>query len=172
MYDLNIDGFMVEFELIQLAKWAEQVPANGIIVEAGSYKGRSSYAWAKSCDPTVSVYCLDRFYDDFENEFIANTKDIPNIIPIKCEIPYNMNSWVPQPIDVFFLDAAHENPADIDAINYFLPLIKKGGLICGHDYYPIERHTPDIIDNVRELEQRLNQPVFNPPGTSLWAFKV
>jgi hypothetical protein len=83
-----------------------------------------------------------------------------------------MASWVNQPIDLFFLDGRHQNPEDIDAINYFLPLIKKGGILCGHDYYPIERHTPDIIDNVRELEDRLNQKVVHPKGTSLWMFKV
>ena len=171
MYNLNIDGFMEEFELIQLAKWAEEVPKDGIIVEVGSYKGRSSYAWAKSCDPSVTVYCCDRF-DDSEDEFKLNTKDIPNIIPIKGNIPYDMGGWIPRPIDVFFLDGAHKNPEDIDAINYFLPLIKKGGIICGHDYYPIERHTPDIINNVRMLEERLNQPVFHPSGTSLWMFTV
>ena len=169
MYDLNIDGFIEEGELIQIAEWAEQVPKDGIIVEVGSYKGRSSYAWAKSCDPSVTVYCLDKL---ITNEFTTNTKDISNIIPIQAIVPYHMASWVNQPIDLFFLDGRHQNPEDIDAINYFLPLIKKGGILCGHDYYPIERHTPDIIDNVRELEDRLNQKVVHPKGTSLWMFKV
>lgn len=172
MYDLNIYGFMMEPELQQIEKWAASVPKNGIIVEVGSYKGRSAVAWAKSCDPSVTVYCLDRFGDECFDDFKENTKDIPNIIPIKCNVPYSMDSWVDQPIDIFFLDGSHHNPEDIDAINHFLPLIKKGGLICGHDYYPVEGHTPDIIENVRLLEQKFNTPVNNPPSTSLWSFIV
>lgn len=169
MYDLNIDGFMQEGELIQITKWAEQVPKDGIIVEVGSFKGRSAYAWAMSCDPSVTVYCLDK---NITTELVANTNDISNIITIEAIVPYNMGSWVDQPIDLFFLDGRHQNPFDIDTINYFLPLIKKGGILCGHDYYPIEKHTPDIIDNVRALEERLNQQVVHPSGTSLWMFTV
>lgn len=172
MYDLNIDGFMEKSELIQIEKWAEEVPKNGVIVEVGSYKGRSSYAWAKSCDPSVTVYCFDKFDNGQEQEFINNTKNIPNIIPFKATVPYRMNGWILQPIDIFFLDGAHKNPDDIGAINYFLPLIKKGGLICGHDYYPNETTSPNINHNVKTLEKRLNQSVIHPEGTSLWAFKV
>jgi predicted O-methyltransferase YrrM len=172
MYDLNIDGFMMEPELKQIEEWASMVPPGGIIVEVGSYKGRSSIAWSTSCDPSVTVYCLDRFRDEYQAEFVTNTSGIPNIIPIKGDIPYDMGGWVDQPIDLFFLDGMHSNPYDIDAINHFLPLIKKGGLLCGHDYYPVEKHSPDIIANIRELEKRLDQEVDNPYNTSLWSFNV
>ena len=172
MYDLNIDGFMEQRELIQIEKWASEVPNNGVIVEVGSYKGRSSYAWAASCDPSVTVYCMDGFDPTFYDIFKENMKDFSNVVQLPSIVPYQMPGWTDQPIDIFFLDAAHTNPEDIDAINYFLPLIKKGGLICGHDYYPDRDYCPDIISNVKELESRLGQEVINPDGTSIWAFRV
>lgn len=174
MYDLNIDGFTSEHDLMQIEKWASSVPKNGVIVELGSYKGRSSYAWAMSCDSSVTVYCLDIFMEHFIDEFIQNTKDIKNIKPIQCHIPLTYGKWVDQEIDIFFLDGNHSNPDDIEAINHFLPLIKKGGVICGHDYYP-HRDDPDamvIIDNIKILEERLNQKVQTFEHSSLWAFNV
>ena len=42
MYNLDIPGFMSETELIVIEELASQVPENGIIVELGCYKGRSS----------------------------------------------------------------------------------------------------------------------------------
>lgn len=171
MYDLNIDGFMEELELIQIAEWAELVPQNGIIVEIGSYKGRSSYAWATSCHSSVTVFCFDQRHEQGD-EFSKNTQHIKNIVPIKSYVPYNMNNWNVQPVDVFFLDGTHSNPQDIDAINYFIPLLKQGGLLCGHDYYPDTNNCPDIISNVRHLEERFNSEVYHPNGTSLWAFRL
>jgi predicted O-methyltransferase YrrM len=172
VYNTNIDGFMEEMELEQIARWAETVQSNGIIVEVGSFKGRSSYAWAASCKSDVSVFCLDRFGDNFYPDFQENMKEFTNVTAIKCDVPYRMNSWVNQPIDIFFLDGMHMNPHDIDAIEYFLPLIKKGGILCGHDYYPIEKHMPDVTTNVKILENKLNQKVQTFEGTSLWAFDI
>lgn len=86
MYNLDIEGFMTESELIQIEKWAHEVPANGIIVELGSFKGRSAYTWAKSCDPSVTVYCIDAF-QEWYSDFLVNTKECTNIITIKGFFP-------------------------------------------------------------------------------------
>lgn len=172
MYDLNIDGFMEQRELAQIEKWASEVPNNGVIVEVGSYKGRSSYAWASSCYPSVTVYCMDGFDPTFYDIFKENMKGFNNVVILPSIVPYQMPGWTDQLIDIFFLDAAHVNPEDIDAINYFFPLIKKGGLICGHDYYPDRDYCPDVVANVRELEIRLGKEVMNPDGTSIWAFRI
>jgi hypothetical protein len=172
MYDLNIEGSTSESELIQISKWASQVPAGGIIVEVGSFKGRSAYAWAASCDNSIKVFCLDFFRKWFYREFIENMKGVTNVTPIRCNVPYYMDDWIDQEIDIFFLDGAHTNPQDLDAINYFLPLIKKGGILCGHDYYPIDNNTPNVTDNIKMLEERLDQKVQTFEGTSLWAFNI
>ena len=173
MFDLSIEGHMTEKELVQIECWASFVPKNGIIVELGSYKGRSSVAWAKSCDPSVTVYCLDYFNGEYYNDFYTNTKDIKNIIPIKGKAPYNdLPDFKQNSIDIFFLDGHHANPEDIDAINFFLPLIKKGGMLCGHDYFPTTECQDDICRNIRDLEVRLNQQVTTIKYTTLWQFQI
>jgi len=174
MYDLNIEGIMLESELIQIKNWAESVPANGVIVEVGSFLGRSSVAWASSCDPSVTVYCIDIFNigDNHYEIFKKNTGNLKNIIPIKGKSPHDI-MYLEIPIDIFFLDADHKNPSDLDNIEYFLPFIKKGGLLCGHDYTPGSGSIlPDIEKNIKLLEKRLDQPVTLYPSTSLWSFNI
>lgn len=168
MFDLSIEGFMQEQELVQIEQWATEVPENGTIVEFGSYKGRSSYAWAKSCHPSVKVYCID-FYAGWYNEFLENTKDCPNIIPIKGKFPRGVTYHGPK-VDVFFIDSHHSNPDDIDAINLMLIYMKPNSIICGHDYYPDQYS--DVQKNINELENRLNKTVTLYPGTSLWSFRI
>ena len=164
---------MEESELQQIVRWAALVPHNGIIVEVGSFKGRSTIAWSTSCDPSVTVYSMD-FFNDYAEPyyaaFLENTKDITNIRPISCIVPYTMPNWTDQMIDVFFLDGMHKNPADIDGIKYFLPWIKKGGMICGHDYMVEE--WPDVVENTRTLEKILDKSVTLYEGTTLWSFTI
>ena len=169
MYDLTIEGHMMESELRQIEKWASSVPENGVIVEVGSYLGRSSVCWAMSCKPSVTVYCVDTFVDDYDI-FIENTKKFKNIIPIIGHSPDNI-CYPGKDIDIFFLDAQHENPSDIDNINYFTKFMKSGSILCGHDYYPHPPYySPDIATNIKELEKRYSKPVIAHPFTTLWEF--
>jgi predicted O-methyltransferase YrrM len=177
MYDLNITGYMEENDLKQIELWASEVPSNGTIVEVGSFRGRSAICWAASCDPSVTVYCIDPFEvteergDDYE-AFKENTGHLKNVISIRGISPYDI-VYPGAPIDIFFLDAAHTNPSDLDNIEYFLPFIKKGGLLCGHDYNTSPGcMPPDVEANIKMLEERFNQPVTLYPGTLLWSFRM
>lgn len=172
---MSIKGHMNETELRCIERWASEVPENGVIMEVGSLYGRSAIAWAKSCHPSVNVYCVDTFYDiaedvDFYAEFRENTKDIPNIIPIATICPYFPYArYVGKPADIFFIDAAHSNPNDWHIIQFALKNLKSGGLLCGHDYLSVY---PDVIENVKRLEEMLGKPATFHSGTSLWSFVV
>lgn len=175
-YDLNIPGHMTEEELTQIEYLASLVPENGTIVEMGSLFGRSAVAWAKSCHPSVNVYCVDLFRNvmvnpsvDFYNKFVNNTKDIPNIIPIRAFSPYVFEKQLPDKLDLVFLDAIHTNPSDIDNIRYFLPKIKSGGILCGHDY---DSGWPDVVQNVQMLEKELGVSAQLIADTTIWRFDI
>jgi hypothetical protein len=184
MVNLEIPGWMTEQELHQIEKWANEVPENGVIMEVGSLYGRSAYTWAKSCHPSVNVYCVDTFYapqtdTDFHDEFHKNTKDIPNIHSIRAACPYfKYSEYVNNPADIFFVDAAHTNPNDWHIIQYGLRNLKSGGLLCGHDYVEGWPEVvwppgwPDVVENVKRLEQQLGKPATFYPGTSFWSFVI
>jgi len=80
MYNLNIPGWMAEDDLKVIEELASKVPQNGIIVEIGSFAGRSSYAWSKSCDPSVTVFCIDK-WDSTERLSQAGSDSIKPQVP-------------------------------------------------------------------------------------------
>ena len=188
-YDLNIIGHMVETELKVIEGWAQSVPKNGVVVEIGSFFGRSAVCWALSADPSVKIFCGDMFLDTFTTRNISmnysgapapstsypqweifkeNIKPFKNIFPMRGHCPQGI-TYPGDPIDVFFLDAAHMNPSDWENITYFSQFLKPTSLICGHDYIP---QFPDVIENVRRLEKQYNTKVKTYKDTSLWSIEI
>jgi predicted O-methyltransferase YrrM len=166
-YDVTIKGWMFEEELQIVENLAKEVPKNGVIVEVGSLFGRSAICWAMSADPTATVYCYDPFYTAIQDQegnyldswqvFQENTSKFNNIVPVRGHCPQETQYVDSRLIDVFFIDALHKNPTDWDIIEHFLPYIKPGGIIAGHDYsYPPEILFPDVNDNVARLEEMNN----------------
>ena len=152
-------------------------------VEVGCLHGKSSYILANAINKG-KLYCIDMWPGNILNKtstaqtlevFLKNTKECNNIIPIKGLSPEVIKDWT-TPIDFVFIDASHTNPSDRDNIDFFLPLIKKGGIIAGHDYRAnlktIELNWEDVIINVNYLEDKLKQKVMNPSNTSIWYFKL
>lgn len=177
-------------ERIQLAKIVSQYNyKNCIGVEIGSLFGSSSSIIAQSI-PNGTLYCLDTwsghsFYNpEFSDEQIEKhnlprpemkatlekfkeyTKDYSNIKPLQGQSPQCICDW-DQPVDFVFLDAEHKNPSDSDNINFWLPKIKLGGSLIGHD---LSVRYPDVIKNVVNLSVKLKQPP--TIVRSLWSFTI
>jgi hypothetical protein len=173
-YDLSIVGWFTEGQLQVLESIAKTVPENGVVVEIGSLYGRSTVCWAMTCPLSATIYAIDLFNEEytdtssFSNEeiqlhnypkpnvvyrqrelFDENTKKYKNINKIVGCSPYEID-YPGNNIDILFLDAFHTNPSDWNNIKYFLPYVKIGGLISGHDY---SNDFPDILENVKRLEE-------------------
>jgi hypothetical protein len=192
-YRTEILGWMTEHELKTLEQLAKQVPVNGNILEIGSMFGRSAVCWAMSADPSVTISCIDWFLNDMvqnhsiakefcveqsfplpgvmydvEHAFIQNTKEFTNIKRFKGSSPHDLGGYVPEMIDLFFLDAAHINPSDWDNLTYFLPHVNTSGIICGHDY---SDDCPHVKENVLRLEGIIGTKAIVYPGTLIWSIK-
>jgi predicted O-methyltransferase YrrM len=192
LFKTDIPGYMMNPEpsiLFLLAKKYDYPGAIGI--EIGSLHGRSSVALASGM-PLGKLYCIDKwegnsyrspFFTDEQQKilqfptkdelntlevFKENTKDFTNIETIQGISPTCVIDWT-QDVDFVFLDASHRNPNDKDNIEFWLPRIKKGGMFIGHDY---SKQFPDVIKNVKELEQKLGKAAIYFVKTSLWAFVI
>ena len=191
----TIPGYMTPHECAVLRQIAKNYNQPGAIgVEIGSLHGRSSYELATQLS-MGRLFCIDGWdgYDSsngaiknknaIENNwptpgtlctlefFKENVKDCTNIIPIKGYSPRVVAKWS-DTIDFVFIDALHANPSDWDNITFWLPKLKPGGTLAGHDFYPNRQQWPDVHDNVRKLEQQLGKAVTNPANTSIWYFTV
>lgn len=136
---LEIDGWMTPVELEWLANIAKKCK---VIVEFGSYQGRSTRALADNCSGVI--YAIDPWngadyggtaYHDYDVDFfhknledhIANKK----VIPIK-DYSHNFSPYIN--VDLVFIDGDHRYMAVLSDIAMARKLTSEGGIIAGHDY--------------------------------------
>ncbi|MBN8575709.1 MAG: class I SAM-dependent methyltransferase [Cytophagales bacterium] len=123
---------------------ARKAPDNAVIVEIGSFQGRSTVSFALGCVGTQKhVYAIDLFegdndmygVGDFQNRFVHHVKSCgveAHVTPIKQHSLEVAATWS-KPIDVLFIDGSHEYD-DVKAdFHAFFPFVKKGGIIAFHD---------------------------------------
>jgi len=186
LYHKQIPGWLGDGDMEAISCLANRAPTGATIVEIGSMHGKSACCLA-SAKPESIVFCFDFWPgNDIKasdgiirlntiERFIEYTKIYPNIIPIKIDSNLDYK-WTGPSVDLFFIDAAHTNPTDWQSIEYWLPKIKSGGVICGHDYYTIERnnivHFPDINENIARLEKMLEKTVTVYEHSCVWSFTL
>jgi hypothetical protein len=183
LINLLIPGQMTEGELLGIESLAISVPSRGCVVEVGSLYGLSSWAWAKSVDPSVTVYCLDPWKREqwiidlvevkFKNcpefsfeAFQKYTADCTNIVPMRGYSPNDFLEWS-RPVDLFFDDALHHNPFIRNSLRFWLKKMRPGGIMCGHDYC---EEWSDVVAEVSDLAAELGVSV--GCRERLWWFEV
>ena len=122
-----------------------------LVVELGSYLGRSTVALAESAD---NVIAIDHWnwtsggglvMDGTEyQQFLENIKDFDNIIVFR-DTTLNMSKKIKK-ADMVFIDADHSYEAVKADIEAWLPKATK--LICGHDYdfNEVKKAVDELID--------------------------
>jgi Methyltransferase domain len=177
--DLSIPGQMSESELRGIENLARKAPKEGCVVEVGSLYGLSSFRWATSVDPSVTVHCIDPWVrepwivalvesrfprcPEFGLEaFRTFTASCRNIVPHQGCSPQDFKNW-DRPVDIFFDDAVHHNPFIRESLRFWLTKMRPGGIMCGHDYC---KQWPDVIAEVNKLASELG--VFVNTRQWLW----
>jgi predicted O-methyltransferase YrrM len=164
---LATDGWMSGTELLYLASVAEK---SHMIAEVGSWRGRSARAMADNT-PGV-VHCFDTWADNaygtvfpgdapdlcdhpdwLWNEFQENHADTVGTV-VFCHrmssvegANYARNAGLR--FDAIFIDAGHQYVDVVADITAWMPLLKKGGILFGHDYHNI--HHPEVVKALDEL---------------------
>lgn len=116
------------------------------MVEIGSYLGESTKIFAKYFDKVISI---DPFIDNYDlndvacsfapfsevyKQFLINIEQFNNIQHIRKTSDDAIHEI--KKVDFVYIDGMHTyDQVKKDIINY-LPKIKKGGVIAGHDYHP------------------------------------
>jgi len=131
-------------------KMVEKFPSGSKFVEIGSWKGKSSAFMAveiANSNKNIEFYCVDTWEGSVEHQDRDDLKSLydtfnQNMMPLKdYHIPLRMTSleavktFEDKSLDFVFIDASHEYEDVKKDIIAWLPKVKQGGIIAGHDYY-------------------------------------
>ena len=160
----NIDGWFTFPNLY--SSMVSKFTSGSKFVEIGAWKGKSACymaveiinsgkdikfdvvdTWSGSVEHKEYQSIVE---DTLYNEFLRNTEPVKHIInPVRASSLDASKLYEDSSIDFVFIDASHEYEdvkADIAA---WLPKVKVGGVIAGHDYTP--GAWPGVIQAVDEF---------------------
>ena len=141
------------------------------LVEVGSWKGRSAAFMAVeiiNSNKNIKFDCVDTWkgsiehttYDVITEEklydvFLSNIEPVKHIInPIRMTSIEASKLYEDNSLDFVFIDASHEYEDVKEDILAWLPKVKIGGVLAGHDYNTFEgvNRAVDEIFNINNLE--------------------
>jgi predicted O-methyltransferase YrrM len=126
---------------------------DSLFIEIGSWKGRSACFMGVeilNSNKNIKLHCIDHWEGSKEhnnpnkehndsnylyNIFLNNINPLKNIItPIRKNSIEASKMYANNSIDFIFIDGSHDYMSVYNDINYWLPKLKKDGIIAGHDY--------------------------------------
>jgi predicted O-methyltransferase YrrM len=131
------------------------------LVEVGIYKGKSILYLAEGLNNKgvdVELYGVDTLlgsveHNDAKNEIL--TKYFDNIEPLRDQITTIVTTSLQasklfenESLDFVFIDASHDYENVKADILAWMPKVKKGGILSGHDY---NKHWPGVMQAVDEI---------------------
>lgn len=131
-----------------------QLPENSVVVEIGSYVGKSSFILASAClERNSKLICIDPFVVGFDGiTHFENTREIfkENILNVFDNVTlFDMTSQdaikhIKKKIDFLFVDGDHDYEGVVLDCKNYLPKLKNGNNVCFHDF------TNRGLDGVRQ----------------------
>lgn len=153
-----------------LRQLALMIRPNGHLVEVGSFAGESTRVFL---DIGLSVDAIDPWDNASRDRLREGTPDFDpcqrwhfdmsdaerqfdNLLPLFPDRLTKLKGYDWQysdnyssgSLDAVYLDAVHTYDDTLASIRRWLPKVKSGGILCGHDYAPFY---PGVVQAVREL---------------------
>ena len=128
----------------------KKFPSESKFIEVGSWKGKSSAYMAveiANSNKNIEFYCVDTWEGSVEHQgmkelpklydiFLENMKPVEQYyFPLKISSLDASKKFKDNSLDFVFLDASHEYEDVKNDIEVWLPKVKSGGILAGHDYY-------------------------------------
>ena len=145
------------FDYEEVYKAAVDAAKDGsVFVEVGSWRGKSACFMGVeiiNSGKSIKLYCVDNWSQgDTKKDFLSNTENVKDVIRLVEGISWEMASCFDNnSVDFCFIDASHDYYSKKRDIEAWLPKIKIGGTIGGHDYTPnMDKHnqTYDAVNDV------------------------
>jgi len=135
------------------------------LVEVGSWKGRSASFMAVeiiNSNKKIKFDCVDTWEGSIEHQlddviiekklydtFLSNIESVKHVIkPIKMTSVEASKLYEDNSLDFVFIDASHEYEDVKEDILSWLPKVKVGGVLAGHDYGDVFDGVVKAVDEI------------------------
>ncbi len=189
---LAIPGWSAESQLRYLMSCVSSLPDHSHIVEIGVWQGRSAIAMAEACRGTGKrVFAIDPWQDytqegvqvsryvngwgvnSFEAVFTTFQRNIqrfrlePWIVTCRSTSRAAAETWSHGPVGMVYIDGNHDEEAVRTDLEAWVPLVGKGGIVCGDDWSweSVHRAVKGFLSNHTGFHLAL-------PCANLWLFRV
>jgi predicted O-methyltransferase YrrM len=133
------------------------------MIEIGSFVGESTVLFAQSFKKVIAIDPFEADYDpldptsylfEFDNVYETYLDRITVYSNIETIVDTSDNAvkeLVGKEFDFVYIDGLHTYDGVKTDIQNYLPLVKKGGVIGGHDYTLQHKHLIGVYDAVNEM---------------------
>ena len=170
----DVPGYLSAEDLDAIEYISNLVPGSGILVEVGSFLGKSAVEWSKNFSRLYKDYtiiCIDSFNSPVgvlnrllqEADFVAPTgvsnnlemfkhytKNYKNIFPVTGF--FDEKFLFPTMVDVVFEDSDYTMKHLTHSLPFWWKHINKGGIFVGHNYGGEVQTAVDIFVALNKLE--------------------
>lgn len=137
-----VSGYLHPLEGRFLHWLGGKVPAGGLALEVGSFKGKSSGFLASALRPGARLACVDTWYnhampydrsEDVIDEFRTNMRPFEDRVDVHRGSSLDVARAWNRPIDVLFVDGDHSYEGASTDLRAWLPFVRPGGWVALHD---------------------------------------
>ena len=153
-----------------LAELCKKIGAE-TVAEIGVSRGINASRWLDLCPEITKIYLVDLDNSVFDTGLFLNhgQKKISFIKKNSIEAAKD----VPDGLDFVFIDADHGYQAVKDDIDAWLPKVRQGGIIAGHDYMKEHNKHSEVrlAVNAKFAEVNLEQDTLENGNIYVWWFR-
>jgi hypothetical protein len=185
----DVPGYLSQGSIEVIESLCDQLPDSGVLVEVGSFLGKSAVEFAKNFDKQnkdYTILCIDSFNSPIEilrkllqdadfvipdgvsdnlSMFKHYTKNYKNIFPIVGF--FNETFDFPGKVQMVYDDSTHAMSYMNHALPFWWEHIVDGGMLAGHNYTATVRTAVDIFAALK----RLPVDTFSNKQSTVWCVR-
>ena len=133
----GVPGWLTDEEGEALYELARACTGKGVIVEIGSWKGKSTICLGRGSQAgaSVRIYAIDPHTDGRFDEFKANVAraGIGDLVTPISSLSQPAADGFDEPIELLFVDGSHEYDLVLEDFEKWVPKVVEAGWVAFHD---------------------------------------
>jgi MMP 1-O-methyltransferase len=134
----GVEGWLSDEEAVTLYRLAKACTGAGVIVEIGSFKGRStiSLGLGSKAGAGTRIYAIDPHRGPSYDDFLANTRraGIDGLVTqVRLPSQEALAAIGEERIELLFIDGSHKYDLVLQDFALFVPRVVEGGWVLMHD---------------------------------------